>query len=168
MSPFDDLMRADGLTDFDKALESGKPQELMNFFQESLSRALSGAGPIPEDELEVSQSAGPSTTQGAEAWKQLEQKLQAFVDQHHGELQADIEKHGDPRTQPDFSTTSRMWELDRMRTDFFRRESLLEKVAKLQQLMKDLRKRIGDAVQPDEALAKRIASPKRHFLKTVN
>ncbi len=168
VSPFDDLMKADGLTDFDKALESGKPQELMNFFQDSLSRVVSGAGPIPEDESEASKAAGRSTTHGAEAWKQLEQKLQAYVDRHRDELQADIDKHGDPRTQPGFSSKNRMRELDRMRTDLFRRESLLEEVTKLQQLMRDLRKRIGDAVQPNKALAKRIASPKRHLLKTLS
>jgi hypothetical protein len=75
---------------------------------------------IPTDITAIAESkAGPSAPSRHESREEIESLLQQYVVRHQAELQADLDKHGDPRTKAGYTREDRLAELETKRQRYF-------------------------------------------------
>jgi hypothetical protein len=136
------------------AMKDVKLGDLMKAFQEQLSHAFPGAVPG------MAQPKAPAPPDpDIESRERIEHLLQQYVTLHERELQADIDKHGDPRLAPGFTPEGRMQELDRQQRRQRLQEQQTEDVQKLQAFMESIKARLDKGTAPA-----RLSSDRRKFL----
>ena len=95
---------------------------------------------------EVAQQAGilpkqpPAPSAEHESREQLEHLLEQFVTKHQATLQADIDRHGDPRMQPGFTVEKRRAELDADYEKHLQREAQRDDLRKLENVVSRIEK----------------------------
>lgn len=156
-SPMDMLMGLD-LSSPDalmSAMKDVKLGDLMKAFREHVSHAFPEVAP---GRGQASEPAPPDPD--IESREQIEHLLQQYVTLHEGELQADIDKHGDPRKAPGFTPEGRMHELERQHRLQCVQDKQKEDLQELQALMDKIAKRLGKGTPPQ-----RLSSVRREFLE---
>src|SRR5262249_6370265 len=119
-----------GLQEMMKGLDLAK---MIEQFRGTVARAMpelaARAGlPVPERK-----PVPPSPD--IESWEQVENQLENYVRAHQRDLETDIEKYGDPRTQPGFDPQKRRQELEGMRRRELDLDAQREAVAKIEKVM---------------------------------
>jgi hypothetical protein len=162
-SPVDALMNLDA-NDPDAVMDAIKdvnPLEMLGHIRETAARMM----PELAEQLGAGPASGPAApSEDAESWQEIEQLLQKYVALHQEQLQADLTKHGDPRTLPGFTRQARIKELEQERVRLIQRETQLEEIPKIRNLMKDLAKRVAGGGEVTERMRKSLKSPRRKFL----
>lgn len=116
---------------------------------------------------EVAQQAGippkqpPTPSAEHESREQLEHLLELFVTKHQATLQADIDRHGDPRTQPGFTVEKRRQRLDAEYENHLEREAQRDDLRKLENVVSRIEK-----LKP-EAAAKSGDKLRTNYLKLI-
>ncbi|HUG70366.1 MAG TPA: SMI1/KNR4 family protein [Pirellulaceae bacterium] len=143
-SPMDMLMKLGGGN-----AEGFDLGEMLSGFRENVAKAF------PEIAGHTSNKAEPAASIDAEIEprEQIEHLLEQYVAKQAAELQADIEKYGDPRTAPGFTLAGRQAELERLGQQYYSRERQLREVDDLRMYLQTFERRMADGVRP-EKLAK--------------
>ncbi|QDU40909.1 Ankyrin repeats (3 copies) [Maioricimonas rarisocia] len=127
---------AESLTDM---MENVDPNQLMADLQAKIAHtfpdAAAGAGVSPPD------AGATQDDPEIESADEIARLLAAYVEAHADELRADMQRHGDPRTEPGFDPDERMQQLEETYTRQCRDETEQEDVEKLQELMQQFGKR---------------------------
>lgn len=118
---------------FLKAMQNVKGLDLMNHLRKSVAEAFPEMAEKAGFPVKSTKSVAPSAE--CETREQIEQFLEQFAAAHTTELQADIDRYGDPRTAPGFTVERRQQELERRSRQILRREAQLEDIEKMQQFM---------------------------------
>jgi len=138
------------------------PEKLMEGLRESVARAM------PDDAQKMGMKLpgdDPVPPDGQiESREQLEHLLSEYVAAHQTKLQKDVDKHGDPRTEPDFTHEKRMQEIDQMRDALYERERQVEEAEKLQEYVLQMNKKLrGDKKGKIGSLRRKLVDITRRY-----
>lgn len=106
----------------------------------------------------------PPSAEGEAAYEtreQIDALLAQFVTDHQSELEADLARHGDPRTASGYTRKTRLTELDRLRRRQGAREAQREDAGKLNRLIDRLCKKVQTVGDDPRALLKLEADRRR-------
>ncbi|HEU5432131.1 MAG TPA: hypothetical protein VFU81_10735, partial [Thermomicrobiales bacterium] len=120
--------------------------------------------------LKASPQQPPAAADGQlehETREQIETLLARFVSEHQAELEADLARHGDPRTARGYTRKKRLAELEQLRRRQIARESQRDDAGKLNQLIEKLRKKVATAKDDPRALL-RLDRDRRRLRELVN
>lgn len=120
--------------------------------------------------LKAAPQQAPAAADGQfehETREQIETLLARFVSEHQAELQADLARHGDPRTARGYTPKKRLAELEQLRRRQIARESQRDDADKLNQLIEKLRKKVATAKDDPRALL-RLDRDRRRLCELVN
>lgn len=151
-----------------KALESVNLTDLMKNIQENIAynlpRMFGGSGKLPD--LPQSESDSSSITEH-ESRGEIERLLQRYAETCDLELQADIDRHGDPRILPGYSRKERLRELQQMREGLLQVELQKLNVRKLKGAMNSIRKQSGKKSKQPELARLELELPRRELMEIV-
>lgn len=140
-SPFGMLQQAGGsLESLMSMMQEQGAEKLMDGLRESMARAMPEEARKMGMKLPGDDPVSPSAE--IESREQLEHLLNEYVAAHEAKLQKDIDKHGDPRTEPGFTHENRMREIDKMRDAIYERETQVEEAEKLQDYIRQINKKL--------------------------
>lgn len=115
------------------------PQQMMQEFRQNLARAMPDLAAMAG--LPVSPIPPSTADPEIESLAEIRNLFDDYVRRHQRQLQADIDRYGDPRTDPDFDPDERLAELDDLYRRQLRREQQQEDVFKLQEYMDQFERR---------------------------
>jgi len=111
-SPWDALqgLLTGGVTSISELEKSINPLELLESLKKSFGK-IAATGSDATAPVESSQSS----TSLHETRARIDELLEQFAQRHWEALQADMERHGDPRTEPEYTKPRRLRELETLR-----------------------------------------------------
>jgi hypothetical protein len=140
-SPFDAIQRmlAGGeVPDLANLAKSVNPLDLLGGLQKSLGKLLPGGG--DQQAPDEGSTSLDTPRQKTEDRKQVEELLERFAQSHREELQADMDRHGDPRLEPGFTRERRQQELGALRDRWVSHRNQADAIEALTEVMKKLPK----------------------------
>ena len=148
-SPFDALegLLTGGVPDLATLAKSANPLGMLNSLRESLGRALPGAAGT------AAPTASATPANGQESRSRVEELLEQFAQAHQGELQQDIDRHGDPRLKPGFTMEGRRKELEALRNRWLSQQSQADAIEALSKVMAKIPKLIAQETPGKEKKA---------------
>lgn len=155
-SPMSQLMQARG--NLEDAMQEIDPAQAMQDFRNNLAKqfpeiaAQAGYTPTPSPPTPIDPDI--------ETLTEINALLEAYVTSHQEELQADLDRLGDPRQDPDFDPQRRLQELEEQRLREAQRESQLEAIQALKRQMKEFA-RLYEKVKGNAA---KLASHRRELI----
>ncbi len=155
-SPFDQLMQLDfsNPASVTEVIGNVDLPGLMDAFRSNLTNAFPVQLPNELTESIRRQNAASEETEPNAAAIESLQQIRVLLDQyfidHAEELQADIDRHGDPRLEAGFTVQGRREELDRLEKLRLIREQQQVDVEKLQSCMDQIRKRLAQGAGHDD------------------
>ncbi len=139
-SPFEALqsMWEGGAPDIDALAKSVNAFDMVASLRKSLGQVLPGrrGNPKPDD----SESPSDARAQRTEDRKRVRELLEQFAQRHREALQADVDRHGDPRLEAGYTVERRMRELDAMRARWVSHQTQADAIETLTKIMEKLPK----------------------------
>lgn len=167
-SPFDmfqQLASAD-LAGFREAMKTYQGEDLMNHMRERIAAAS------PETAEGSGQPAGTSSVTEPspeyESREQIELLLEQYVEKNNAVLQADIDRHGDPRLVSGFTVEGRMQELEDQRRRQITISIQREQIGKFHESMKEIEQASAKAEHGDRRSAAWLPALRRAFLELIS
>jgi len=162
-SPIDAIERMiiSSMPDLEELRKSVNPLELLASLQESLSQLLPGSGAKP---TLSGKNRSLGTSQGkSEHLEAVETLLEQFSQSHRDNLQADIDRHGDPRLEPGFTIEQRLRDLDAMRTLWISHQNQADAIETLTNVMKRIPTVVAQKGEGQKRAAQHLKQLTREF-----
>jgi hypothetical protein len=169
-SPFEAFASRDlsNMQQIHDALKDVKVPEMLEHLQQSIAHMLPDAAAamgVPARSLSAAQAQ--AGTPDYESREELVQLLDRYVTVHQDELQADLDRHGDPRTQPGYTRKGQLQELERRQQLRWAAEEQLADVRRLKEHVDAIRQKIDKLKKSSKGGELKADSLRRKLLEVV-